>query len=479
MAITTDQLHKLLQTHFGFADFRPGQLPTLTAVLNGEPTLAVLPTGAGKSLLYQLPRYVIQAPIVIVSPLISLMQDQVNRIREHGHGRAVMLNSTLTYQEQQLVLQHLREYQFIFISPETLVKPKILTALKRQGIGLVVIDEAHCISQWGPNFRPEYLLLKDVLQQLNPPRLLMLTATAPPKVRTDILARLGLVETQVTQIVESVNRPNIFFAVEKVADEATKQQRLLALVKELGGQGIIYFSSRQLANEMATALQAATELQVSSYHAGLDALERYRIQQHFMRDQLDVICATSAFGMGIDKDNIRYVIHYHLPKSLDDYVQEVGRAGRNGQPSVAILLNAPGDELLPQSLNQIEIPPVPILEQVQARQLPASALGEQREILQFYLTHGIAPSELAAFLAPHQAELAQQLQWMQSYLQVQGCRRQLIWRYFGETGASQARCCDGCQPAWTPATLDLPAWEVPNREQNPLAWEKRLKQFFN
>ncbi len=188
MAITTDQLHKLLQTHFGFADFRPGQLPTLTAVLNGEPTLAVLPTGAGKSLLYQLPRYVIQAPIVIVSPLISLMQDQVNRIREHGHGRAVMLNSTLTYQEQQLVLQHLREYQFIFISPETLVKSKILTALKRQGIGLVVIDEAHCISQWGPNFRPEYLLLKDVLQQLNPPRLLMLTATAPPKVRTDILA---------------------------------------------------------------------------------------------------------------------------------------------------------------------------------------------------------------------------------------------------------------------------------------------------
>ena len=315
------RLYQTLKQQFGFDEFRPGQKETIQAVLNQNDVLAVLPTGAGKTLLYQLPAYLMPGSVLIVSPLISLMQDQVDRLRQHGERQVVMLNATLTGRSRQQVLNRLAAYRFIFASPEILAQPSIKHALRKCRISLLVIDEAHCISQWGPDFRPEYLLLKEVKNDLRRPPILLLTATATPRVQNDILQKMGLDEKNVKRVIRSVNRPNIFLAVDQVENDQQKRQRLVKWLHELGGGGIIYFSSRKLANELADWLGEMTGLEVAVYHAGISAIDRFRIQQQFMQGQLQAVCATSAFGMGIDKDDIRYVIHYHLPGSLESYVQ--------------------------------------------------------------------------------------------------------------------------------------------------------------
>lgn len=471
-------LDRALQDHFHYAAFRPGQREALRAVMTGQPTLAVLPTGAGKTLLYQLPGVLLPGLVVVISPLLSLMQDQVDRLRTVGLTRVATLNSTLDYPEQTRVLNHLSQLDFLLTSPETLAKPAVQRALARQSISLFVIDEAHCIAQWGPDFRPEYLLLADILSTLQPQRLLMMTATATPRVQTEILKRLGLDAARVHRVIQSVNRPNLFLAVDHLANPGAKRARLLARVRELGPSGIVYVSSRQGANELATWLQAATGLRVAAYHAGVPADDRYRIQDQFLQGAIDLVVATAAFGMGVDKPDVRYVLHYHLPASLEAYVQEIGRAGRDQQPALADLLYVPGDEALPRMLGTTVLPPAQVLDQVRAGQLDPAILGPDAHVLTFYLQHGDRGDQLVARFQALAQRKAARLAALLQYVQAKTCRRQMIATYFGEAPVAQDPCCDWHQPDWQVAGLALPA-VTPAPVVTPTTWPARLAALFN
>ena len=466
------RLTQLLQDHFGFDHFRPGQDETLKAVLAGQDTLAILPTGAGKSLLYQLPAYCLDGVILVVSPLIALMQDQADRIARQGDFRAVVLNSAVTAADQRAILATLGDYHFIFTSPETLGRGPIIGALRQLQISLLVIDEAHCVSEWGPDFRPEYLLLKEARAALRPSATLMLTATAPPRVAGDLLEKLGFNPSRVRTVRRSVNRENIFLAVKQVETAAEKRSYLRELLPRLGAPGVIYLSSRKEADQLAAWVSDQTGLRAAAYHAGLDAIDRYRLQTQFMHNELDLICATSAFGMGVDKNDLRYVIPYHLPASLAASAQELGRAGRDGQPALALLLYAPGDESLPALLNQVELPSQAVLERFLAGKLPLSALGERGSVIAFYLRHGYSPARLPALFAA-QGKLAQQrLAKMVGYVKERGCRRSYLLTAFGEPAHPQTPCCDCHQPDWQPAMLGLqPAAAHPRLQAD---WRRQL-----
>lgn len=475
-----DQLTSALHHYFGFKEFRPGQLDVLQAVMSRRDTLAVLPTGGGKTLLYQLPTYLNDRLTIVISPLISLMQDQVDRLHAHGEKRVIMLSSNLTGRDRATVLRQLSHYRFVFASPEILANQTVITSIKRANPGLFVIDEAHCISQWGPDFRPQYLLLKEAISQLNHPPVLMLTATATPQVRQDILIKLGLESSDVSQVIKSVNRPNIFLAAKKFSNSQEKQDYLTNLVEQLGGRGIIYVSSRRMATELAALLSMKTGLAVAAYHAGIDSLDRYRLQHSFMVNELDIICATSAFGMGIDKDDVRYVIHYQMPGALESYVQEVGRAGRDGQPSLAILLNSPGDDQLQQSLHHVDLPAVEILDRLAAGKINPKILGDRQDLIMFYLQHGYGGQSLQK-LFDHRERLSnKKIAVMDDYLQTNLCRRQFIMDYFGETVNKESAhcCCDNDDPDWQVTDI------FPKKSSNPVNknirtnWQSKIHAIF-
>ncbi|MBO0958120.1 RecQ family ATP-dependent DNA helicase [Neobacillus sp. MM2021_6] len=348
------EIESLLKKHFGYSSFKTGQKEVISSVLAGKHTLAMLPTGTGKTLCYQLPGLILPGQTLIISPLLSLMQDQVEQFKRFGEKRVIALNSFLSPSERNNVLRHLKEYKFIFISPEMLRVPYIIRMLQQLTISLFVVDEAHCISQWGYDFRPDYSKLGAIREKLGDPVTLALTATATSRVLDDISLSLELEE--VVKIVSTIDRPNIAFHIEKLTDYHHKQDRVIDLVARLQKPGIIYFSSKKAAEQMAALLDEKGICRAMAYHGGVDQNSRILIQQQFIHNQLDVICATSAFGMGINKENIRFIIHYHMPMQMESYLQEIGRAGRDGNPSVAILLYAPGDEQLPLQLAEGELP---------------------------------------------------------------------------------------------------------------------------
>lgn len=478
MGVKQKEIITLLHHRFGFDRFRPGQEETINAIINCPNTLAVLPTGAGKSLLYQLPGYLFSGTVIIVSPLISLMQDQVDRLHRQGERAVVMLNSQLTGIDRKQVLAHLSTFRFVFTSPEMLTNDQVLSAIKQTTISLFVIDEAHCISQWGPDFRPEYLLLKDIRQKLGAPRTLMLTATATPHVKKDILAKMGLTAENTKIITASVDRPNIFLAVRQVANQNDKQEELLTLVQKYQGPGVIYFASRKLAAQMAAWLTAKSNLQVAAYHAGVPAIERFRIQEQFMNNQLQVICATSAFGMGIDKNDIRYVIHFHLPSNLENYLQEIGRAGRDGKQSIAVLLYAAGDEMIQRQLTAVDLPAVETLEQVRRGKVAPTILGEQAELFDFYLRHNYSPQQIVTAFNQRQHQLEGELQTILAYIKNNSCRRAFILHYFGEKITKKpASCCD----IDTPDGVELPMIMGNKNKEKQVNrnWEQRLRDLLN
>jgi ATP-dependent DNA helicase RecQ len=347
-------LETLLQRKFGYTAFRNGQKEIIEDVINGQDVFALMPTGSGKSLLYLLPGYVKEGIVLIVSPLLSLMEDQVKQLKSKGEKRVVAINSFLKYETKQQILNNLSQYKFIFASPEILQNEFVLSRFKKQNIALFVIDEAHCISQWGHDFRTDYLKLGEVRKQIGDPTCLALTATAQKEIIKDIEQQLHMKNMKAH--LHSIDRENICLAVRKKNSEVEKRDDLVELVKNLQGPGVIYFSSRSLTEEMSELLRHHTDLRIHAYHGGMDGEDRILIQQQFMENQLDVICCTSAFGMGVNKENIRYVIHYHFPSQIEAYNQEIGRAGRDGGKSVAILLYSPVDHDIPSFLIQQEFP---------------------------------------------------------------------------------------------------------------------------
>jgi ATP-dependent DNA helicase RecQ len=325
-----------LRQHFGFDDFREGQREVVEAILAGKDAVVVMPTGSGKSLCYQLPALMLGGATLVVSPLIALMKDQVDALQARQLP-ATFINSSIPEREQWSRIEALRrgEFKLVYVAPERFRSSRFLEALRFVKVSLFAVDEAHCISTWGHDFRPDYLRLKSVIPALGKPQTLALTATATPYVRSDIVDQLGLVKPET--FVSGFDRPNLTIDVVHTEKEREKVARIKRLAKTNDGSGIIYASTRKAVEQVAIELRAQG-LNVSAYHAGLTDAARVRAQEDFMTGQTQMIVATNAFGMGIDKADIRFVAHYQMPGSIEAYYQEIGRAGRDGLPSSCVLL---------------------------------------------------------------------------------------------------------------------------------------------
>ena len=391
---------QILEQTFGYRSFRGPQEAVIRAVVAGEDALVLMPTGGGKSLCYQVPALAREGTGIVISPLIALMQDQVSALRELG-VRAGFLNSTLAAQEVFATERALREgrIDLLYVAPERLLQPRTLELLHEAQIALFAIDEAHCVSQWGHDFRADYLAL-DILQREFPgvPRI-ALTATADMRTREEIVTRLGLQDAK--QFIVGFDRPNIRY---RIRQKERPKQQLLAFLREeqAGNAGIVYCLSRAKVEETARWLQEEG-FHALPYHAGMDKDERARNQSRFLREEAVVMVATIAFGMGIDKPDVRFVAHLDLPKSIEAYYQETGRAGRDGEPATALLLYGFEDV-------------------VKLRQMALQSEGNE------------------TFKRHEQ----QRLTAMLGLCEITSCRRQALLRYFGDTMESPCGNCDNC-----------------------------------
>jgi len=473
----------------GLDRLRPGQLEAVMAVLDGRDTLVVMPTGSGKSAVYQIAGSMLPGPTVIVSPLIALQRDQVTSIGDADVGEAAAANSTIGVRERRRIFDHLRtgDLEFLFVAPEQLSNPQTRGELRDAKPSLFVVDEAHCISEWGHDFRPEYLRLSAAIAEMGRPRVLALTATASPVVRDEIIERLELRDPEV--FVRGFDRPNLWLEVETCHNEVDKVHAMLDAVPRLQFPGIVYVATRRETREIAELLSVRAGLRTASYHGGMPKSERHAAQTAFMHDHLDVMVATTAFGMGIDKPDVRFVLHYDVPESIDAYYQEAGRAGRDGETALALLLWRQEDlglrkffanagHLDPDEIERVVIilraaqDPVPLPALRAALDLSETRLGQlitRLEDAGAVAVHadgtvqarpeGPSPFEAARdALAAHGARARMddsRLAMVRAYTETRGCRRRFILTYFGEPAAEHCNHCDRCVTRTEEPVIDL------------------------
>jgi ATP-dependent DNA helicase RecQ len=375
-----EALDDILKKHWNYDSFRPQQLAVIESILAGKDTLALLPTGAGKSICFQVPTIYQRGICIVISPLIALMQDQVKDLVSKNL-KAVLLGSQLSAQEESIVFKEIeaKKYQFIYCSPEKLAQKHFQTLLSGLPIQLFAIDEAHCISQWGYDFRPSYRKLDFIKKTFPKIPILAMTASAIPLVQKDMLVQLGIQDANV--ITDQFLRPNLSYQVKK---ETVKLFVLKNLLKEMVGSVIIYCNTRNNVAQLASML-TSYGFNVSGYHAGMELYERKKVQEDWMQDKTQVIVSTSAFGMGINKTNVRAVVHFDIPGSIEQYYQEAGRAGRDGLAAKAILLYQQNDLDYWNQLQEKKIPPIPVIKNVfqdlaDFVQLPVG-MGEQQQFL--------------------------------------------------------------------------------------------------
>jgi ATP-dependent DNA helicase RecQ len=335
---TIEEARAVLKRAFGYDQFRPGQEAAVSAVLAGRDTVVVLPTGGGKSLCFQVPALMLPGLTVVVSPLISLMKDQVDALTAKGLP-ATFINSTLTSSQvsDRLARVDRGEIKLLYVAPERFDAGRTAERLRKVGVSLLSVDEAHCISQWGHDFRPSYLRVSKVHEALGSPPTIALTATATPDVRRDIIRQLALKNPET--IITGFDRPNLTYYVVPAKNDAEKEAQLVNILRTRDGLAVVYASTRRAVDELVTVLERAG-IRAAGYHAGLDDAKRHEVQEAFMTEKVRAIVATNAFGMGIDKPNVRLVIHFAMPGTLEAYYQEAGRAGRDGLHSDVFLLHA-------------------------------------------------------------------------------------------------------------------------------------------
>jgi len=357
------QLKDLLKIHWGFSEFRYGQEQAISNVLNKTNTVVVMPTGGGKSLIYQLPALILDGVTIVISPLIALMKDQVDSLDKIGIP-ATFINSSLTATETASRLSAIKNnrYKLVYIAPERFYSREFIALIKNLTVALFAIDEAHCISEWGHDFRPSYMKLREVIKLVGSPTVAALTATATPEVRADIIKQLELQNPSV--IITGFDRPNLKFGVIRASD-AQKYGHLLDIVRQIGGAGIIYAGTRQKVEDILEYL-LANGITAIGYHAGMEAADRQYVQNEFMSGAARIIVATNAFGLGIDKRDIRLIIHFDMPGTIEAYYQEAGRAGRDGQKSYCILFYSPADRYLREFFIAGDNPPPRVITQVYA-----------------------------------------------------------------------------------------------------------------
>lgn len=431
-------LKQALQRYFGYENFRQGQEEVITQLLEGKDVVALLPTGTGKSLCYQLTGKVKGAPVLIISPLLSLMQDQVNQMKKLGFKRVIALNSFLTREQFSQALTQLPSYDFIFTSPEMLQNDLVTNKLRAMPLGLIVIDEAHCISEWGHDFRPDYLRLQAWLNYYNRPPIVALTATATPAVLADIKHVLHI--EHASTYIAPIDRKEIHLQRKWFTTAQEKVNWIEDYVSTTLGPGIIYTSSRKRAEQLAELLRK-WHITVAAYHGGVNNEDRQLIQEQFLADEIEWIIATSAFGMGVHKTNIRHIIHETMSPTLSSYMQEIGRAARDGQDALATVLCTQADYDVLQFLTDT-LPNEHMIAQYYAG--VDQPLRELDERLLAYWHAIYAYDEAIEYRNALRLSKQRAFDATKNYMETSSCLRTTLVQYFGQTAQTIHACCSNC-----------------------------------